>query len=164
MDAVVHAGLGLELQPRHHDRDLCRNRWRRQHSQRHFSVVVQDTTAPTVSITGGPTGTVGSASASITFGTNEGTLTCALDGGSYSPCSSPANLTGLSAGAHTFHVQATDAATNVGNASRSWTVDTSPPTFTAPSEVSVEANSGAGSVVSFVVTAADDGVPLLPGR
>jgi HYR domain/Fibronectin type III domain len=126
-----------------------------------FSVVVQDATPPNVSITGGPTGTVGS-TATITFTTNEGTLTCALDGGSFSACSSPASLTGLSSGSHTFQVRATDGAGNAATASRSWTVDATPPTFTAP-PVAVEANGPAGAVVSFVVAAADDGVPLPPG-
>jgi HYR domain len=127
-----------------------------------FSVVVQDTTAPTVSITGGPTGTVASTTASIPFTTNEGTLACSLDSASFAGCSSPASLSGLTDGSHTFQVRATDAAGNAATASRSWTVDATPPTFVAPTSVVVEANGSAGAVVSYAVTAADDGVPLLP--
>lgn len=128
-----------------------------------FNVVVQDTTAPTVSITGGPTGTVASSTATIPFEANEGSFSCALDGGSFASCSSPATLSGLGDGSHTFQVRATDAAGNVGNASHSWAVDVSPPTFTAPTAIVVEANGPAGAKATYSVTAADNGAPLLPG-
>lgn len=128
-----------------------------------FNVVVQDTTAPTVAITSGPTGTVAATSASFGFTTNEGTVTCSLDGGAFSPCSSPASFSGLASGAHTFRARATDSSGNAATATRTWTVDATPPTFTTPGTLTVEANGPSGSIVSFSVTAADDGVPLLPG-
>ena len=127
-----------------------------------FNVVVRDTTAPTVSITGGPTGTAAS-TATFSFTTNEGALACSLDSAGFAACSSPVSLSGLASGAHTFRVRATDGSSNVGNASRAWTVDATPPTFTAPTSLVVEANGRSGTVVTYTVTAADAGVPLLPG-
>ena len=127
-----------------------------------FDVIVVDTTAPTVSISGGPTGTVGSGDASFSFSANEGSTACAIDGGGFSACSSSASYSGLGDGAHTFQVKATDASNNSNTASRSWTVDLTPPTFSAPSGMTVEANGPDGAIVTYSVTAADNGVPLLP--
>ncbi|MFN8224164.1 MAG: HYR domain-containing protein [Gaiellales bacterium] len=42
-------------------------------------------------------------------------------------------------------------------------VDVSPPTFTAPSAIVVEANGPGGAKATYSVTAADNGTPLLPG-
>jgi hypothetical protein len=83
-----------------------------------------DLTAPTVSITGGPSGTVTQTSASFTFATNDATakLTCSLDGGAWTACTSPASYTGLASGTHQFGVRATDAVGNVGSATQSWTI------------------------------------------
>ena len=69
-------------------------------------------TAPTVSITGGPAGTVASASASFSFNvsddTGTATVECSLDGGGFAGCSSGVGYSGLSDGAHTFTVQVTN--------------------------------------------------------
>jgi hypothetical protein len=127
-----------------------------------FTVVVSDVTAPTVAITSGPTGTVGSSSATFSFTTNEGTFTCSLDGEAFGGCSSPATVTGLADGSHTFRVRATDLAGNVATAARTWSVDTTPPTITTPGTFTVEANGPTGSVVSYAVSAADGGAPLPP--
>ena len=96
-----------------------------------------DTVAPTTTINSGPSGTVQQTSASFGF-TASGSgssFECRLDSGSYGACSSPKAYSGLSDGAHTFQVRATDPAGNVGNpATRNWTVDstgaTVPPTTT----------------------------------
>jgi hypothetical protein len=96
-----------------------------------------DTTAPAVSITGGPNDPTNSLSASFTFSAEAGAgLDCKLDNGAYAPCTSPQAYSGLSDGQHTFSVRATDAAGNSGSASRTWTVDTTPPalTLTAPAD------------------------------
>jgi hypothetical protein len=55
-----------------------------------------------------------------------------LDGGSWVACSSPQNYTSLSEGSHTFEVKAVDQVGNVDPtpASRSFTVDTTPPDTT----------------------------------
>jgi hypothetical protein len=92
-----------------------------------------DTTPPDTMIIGGPSGTTTSTSASFTFSSDEAgsTFECALDGGSFSTCSSPKEYSGLSTGPHTFDVRATDLAGNTDQtpASRSWTIaaDTTPP-------------------------------------
>jgi RHS repeat-associated protein len=84
-------------------------------------VVIVDNTPPDTSITGGPTGEITTSSTSVTFtGTDNltpvGSLVFAwrLDGGTYSAFSAAttANLTGLTAGAHTFEVKARDLAGN----------------------------------------------------
>ena len=57
---------------------------------------------------------------------------CSLDGAGVAPCSSPQAYSGVSDGAHTFRVEAVDAATNVDPtpASAGFTVDTAPPRTT----------------------------------
>src|SRR6185436_20956259 len=74
-----------------------------------------DLTPPTTTIVSGPTGTVPMASASLTFTSSEvgSTFACSLDGAPFAACTSPAGLTGLGQGAHTFAVRATDAAGHV---------------------------------------------------
>jgi hypothetical protein len=71
-----------------------------------------DTTAPSTPVlTGAPSGSTTSTSATVVFTGEVGaTLTCSVDGGTYSPCSSPKTLTGLALGAHSLSVKATDAA------------------------------------------------------
>jgi hypothetical protein len=62
----------------------------------------------------------------VTFGVNEaGSMSeCRLDGGGWSPCTSPYKVTGLQAGSHTIGVRSTDPAGNVESpgASATWTV------------------------------------------
>jgi CSLREA domain-containing protein len=85
-----------------------------------------DTTPPETTIDSGPTGTVSSTSATITFSASESgsTFACSLDGAAFAACTSPRSLSGLSTGAHTFQVRATDPAgnTDATPATRSWTV------------------------------------------
>ena len=99
-----------------------------------------DTVAPTATINSGPSGPIQQTSASFGFTSSEGgsSFQCALDGASFSPCVSPQGYSGLSNGAHSFQVRATDGVGNVGGpATRSWTVDstgaTVPPTTTITS-------------------------------
>jgi hypothetical protein len=95
-----------------------------------------DTTPPDTMIIGGPSGTTTSTSASFAFSSDEAgsTFECALDGGSFSACSSPKAYSNLSTGEHTFQVRATDLAGNTDQtpASRTWTIaaDTTPPETT----------------------------------
>jgi hypothetical protein len=98
-----------------------------------------DTVAPDTTITSTPPAASNSASASFTFASSEvgSTFSCGLDAGGFAPCASPKNYAGLGDGAHTFRVQAVDAAGNVDTspASYSWqiagvgpaTTDTTPP-------------------------------------
>ncbi|HEY6890949.1 MAG TPA: choice-of-anchor Q domain-containing protein, partial [Solirubrobacter sp.] len=91
-----------------------------------------DTTAPNTTITGGPTGTVASTSATFTYSSTEAgsTFQCALDGAAFAAC--PAGYTGLAQGTHTFQVRAIDAAgnTDATPATQSWIVDTVAPNTT----------------------------------
>ena len=90
-----------------------------------------DTTPPDTSIASGPSGTISSSSASFSFSATEAgsSFECKLDAGSWAACSSPRELTGLSEGSHNFSVRAKDAAgnTDASEATRSFTVDTTPP-------------------------------------
>jgi hypothetical protein len=88
---------------------------------------VADLTDPTVSIGLAPAATTTVTTAEITFTASDNwpgavTLTCSLDGATPTACTSPKSYSGLSAAEHTFEVQATDAASNVGSASYTWTV------------------------------------------
>ena len=91
-----------------------------------------DTTAPTVRISAGPAeGSIWSSpDHSFDFTSNDpgASLSCQLDSGGFSDCSSPFTASGLADGSHTFQVRATDIAQNTHVASRTWTVDTTPPT------------------------------------
>ena len=98
-----------------------------------FSTI--DTLPPDTSIQSGPSGTVSSTLATFQFSSSEpnSTFECSLDGAPFGSCTSPKDLTNLSNGSHTFEVRATDAAGNVDAtpASRSWTIDATPPTVTS---------------------------------
>ncbi|HSE04158.1 MAG TPA: glycosyl hydrolase [Methylomirabilota bacterium] len=91
-----------------------------------------DTTAPTVRISAGPAeGSIWSSpDHSFDFTSNDpgASVSCQLDGGGFSDCSSPFTASGLADGSHTFRVRATDIAQNTHVVSRTWTVDTTPPT------------------------------------
>jgi concanavalin A-like lectin/glucanase superfamily protein len=115
-----------------------------------------DLTPPTTTITDGPTGTVPIASASISFSSNEAgsTFGCSLDGGSFAPCTSPAALTGLAQGAHSFAVRAVDLAGHIdpSPATRGWTVDTVAPDVMITSGPGSMATSGPRVVFGFTVS------------
>ena len=93
-----------------------------------------DTTPPDTVIDTAPNANTNATSASFTFhATETSTFQCKIDSGAYSTCTSPKNYTGLSAGAHTFFVKATDLATNEDPtpATSTWTIDLTAPTATA---------------------------------
>ena len=119
----------------------------------------QDSIAPPVPDIGAssPAGLVNSTSGSFTFSDSEaGTgFRCSRDGAPATACTSPASYAGLGEGAHTFAVQAVDAAGNASSpATASWTVDTVAPTM--------QINSPVGSVLNdtsptFRFTASEPG-------
>lgn len=90
-----------------------------------------DTVDPSVSISFPTAGQhVASTSVGVAFSATDAnalTVTCQVDGGGFTPCSSPLNLTGLSQGSHTVIVRAVDPAGNSFEVSRTFTVDTVTP-------------------------------------
>ena len=79
---------------------------------------------PTTTITGGPSGSVTSTSATFTFSASPSasSFRCALDGGSFTTCASPKTYSNLSVGSHVFDVQGVNAAGSGAPARRSWSV------------------------------------------
>ena len=135
--------------------------------------VVVDTSAPNTVLTTGPLGATSSASASFTFAADDpsATFDCRLDGGVWAPCSSPWSYAGLTEGIHTFDVRATDAAGNTDPtpATRTWTVDTTPPAtpaITSPADgatsasaaLTVSGTAEPGSIVELFDGATSKGV------
>ena len=102
-----------------------------------------DTVAPNTTIDSNPSNPSGSANATFTFSSTEGSSTfeCELDGAGFSSCSTPKSYSGLSEGSHTFKVRATDQAgnTDATPAQFTWTVDT-----VAPSSTTTFPGPGAG--------------------
>ncbi len=107
-----------------------------------------DTTAPSVTITTGPSDPSTSADASLEFTSEPGAaFECKRDAGSYSSCISPKAYTGLSDGSHTFSVRAGDQAGNTGSpATRTWTIDTVGPTTSITSGPTDPTNSTSASI------------------
>jgi hypothetical protein len=99
-----------------------------------------DLTPPDTTITAGPAPETRVTSASLSFAAEDGArFECALDGGQFAPCTSPANYTHLSEGSHVFGVRAVDRAGNPDPdpATWGWTIaspDVAPPlvSLTAP--------------------------------
>ncbi len=92
-----------------------------------------DLTSPETQITAQPAALSNTIASTFSF---EGSDTngvagfeCSLDGAAFSPCTSPANLPGLSDGPHTFEVRAIDTVGNVDSspASYTWTIDLTQP-------------------------------------
>ncbi len=124
------------------------------------TVTVRDSTRPETTITSGPSGTVNSASAIFAFSADEpATFTYSLNGGATTTAAGPATFAGLGEGMHTFSVFATDTAGNADltPATRTWTVDATPPTLTLPAPIIAEATSGSGAVVIYTASASDAG-------
>ncbi len=89
-----------------------------------------DCIPPETLIDAGPPALTRDSTATIAFSSEPGaTFTCSLDGAGFAPCDPPKVLSGLGDGQHTFAVRATDAADNTdpSPATRTWTVDTTPP-------------------------------------
>ena len=121
------------------------------------ALAFQDATPPTVTINSELSSYSATSSPSFSFtasdsGSGLASVQYQVDGGALTTATSPVALSGLTDGSHTFALQATDNAGNVGGASYTWTVDTTPPsvTISAPSVTSTN-----GGSVSYTVTFAD---------
>lgn len=97
-------------------------------SDRTWSFTTDASPAPDTTIESGPSGTVGSSSASFAFSADLGgsTFECSLDAGTFVPCSSPQSYTGLADGPHSFEVRAisADGVPDPTPAQRNWAVET----------------------------------------
>jgi hypothetical protein len=115
-----------------------------------------DLTAPTTTITAGPTGAVPMASANFTFTANETNVTfaCSVDNAAFTACMSPVALTALAQGAHSFAVRATDAAghADATPATRAWTVDTVAPDVMITAGPAAMSTSGPRVTFAFAVS------------
>jgi hypothetical protein len=99
--------------------------------------VIVDRTAPVVTVRSGPAAgaLIGATSVPFSFtvtDANPGSVACALDAAAYAACfdAAPFVAAGLSQGQHTMRVRAVDAAGNVGETSRTFTVDALAPVVT----------------------------------
>jgi hypothetical protein len=125
--------------------------------------VAVDTTAPDTTILSGPTGTVATPDASFTFDSSEpgSTFACSLDGAAFAACTSPASLTGLANGSHTFSVRATDAAgnTDASPATSTWIVDVPAGDTTPPDTTIVSGPTGTVTTpdASFTFSSSESG-------
>jgi hypothetical protein len=118
-----------------------------------FAVTVQEKTAPVVTVPSdmtveatGPSGAVVKFSASASD----------VVDGAVTPSCSPASGSTFAIGSTKVTCSATDKAGNSGSASFDVNVvDKTPPTLTLPSDMSVQATSSSGAVVTFSVSASD---------
>jgi hypothetical protein len=135
--------------------------------------VAVDTVAPNTTIGSGPLGSTSFTTATFSFTADDAAATfeCSLDGAAFTSCTSPRTYSGLSESSHTFAVRAIDSAGNTDPtpATRTWTVDTTPPAapvITSPPDGSLN-NTGSvtlagtaepGSVVEVFEGATSKGV------
>ncbi|MFO0593676.1 MAG: Ig-like domain-containing protein [Myxococcaceae bacterium] len=117
-----------------------------------------DTTPPDTTIVSGPPAVTNATTATLAFTSSEAgsTFECSLDGAAFSACPSPTTTPTLTEGSHTFAVRARDAAGNLDPtpATRTWTVDTTPPDTTIASGPS---GSSSSSTATFGFTATEAG-------
>jgi hypothetical protein len=122
-----------------------------------------DTKPPPPPTIAGPPNPDNHSSATFTFSDTEAGVTylCKLDPApSFTACSNTATFSGLGAGAHNLHVEAVDAAGNVGAQTEyHWTIDlTAPPT---PSLTSTATNPMTATSASFSFTDTEAGVTFV---
>jgi hypothetical protein len=123
-----------------------------------------DTDPPETTITAAPSALSANPNPSFSFTADEAgsTFECSLDGGSLASCGSPASLSGLGDGAHTFSVSATDASgnTDASPAIHAWTIDATGPNVSLADPgayvrgtvtLNASANDGTGSGVASMV-------------
>jgi hypothetical protein len=118
-----------------------------------FEIIVQDTTAPAVTVPANITReATGSSGATATFTSS---ATDIVDG-SITPTCVPASGSLFPLGSNTVTCSATDVHGNTGSASFLVNVvDTTPPVVTVPGPILAEATSPAGAPVTFTATAVD---------
>jgi hypothetical protein len=124
------------------------------------SWTVDTTPPPAPTFTQGPASVVAASSARIAFSSSEPDVgfRCRLDGGPWTACASPRDLTGLADGDHQFEVRARDTAGNDGPiASRTWTIDSTGPT-TSPVIGNIPVSPTRATSASLSLAAGEPGV------
>jgi hypothetical protein len=124
-----------------------------------YSWVIDRTPPPAPTITSTPASLTDEAYARFAFTDSESGVTflCRRDGRAFSSCESPEWYFDLSDGAHTFQVQARDAAGNVsGSTSYTWTIDTRPPP--TPTLTGHPSQTTTSTTASFTFTDGEPGV------
>jgi len=118
---------------------------------------VQDTGAPSITVSGGPSGVTNSTSVSFSLTASEpGTFECSFEGGPFVACASPVNVSGLVDGQHAFAARTRDLAGNLSEpVAVTWTVDTRPPITTI---VSGPPDPSASTSATFTFSADEPGV------
>jgi len=118
-----------------------------------FTVTVQDTTPPTVTVPGATTAEAsGPSGVAVTFSASASDVVS----GSLTPSCSPASGSTFPLGSTSVTCTATDGAGNSGSASFTVTVqDTTPPTVTVPGATTAEASGPSGVAVTFSASASD---------
>jgi alpha-tubulin suppressor-like RCC1 family protein len=123
-------------------------------AQASFHVTVQDTTAPFVTVPADMV--VEAASAAGEMVTFTVTASDRVDGGALTASCSPASMSVFGLGTTTVTCSSTDSHGNVGSASFRVTVqDTTPPVVTVPPDITAEATSASGAVVTFAASGTD---------
>ncbi len=113
-------------------------------SGNHRVRMVAESFPPETTIDSGPTGTTNDPTPSFSFSSSEAgsSFECRVDAGAFAACSSPQTTAPLADGAHTLRVRAIDPAGNVDPtpASRTFTVDATPPQTTIDSGPTANTN------------------------
>lgn len=118
-----------------------------------FAVVPPETTPPETTITSSPPNPSKSQDATFTFTGSDNvtpaenlTFECSLDGGNFTPCTTPLVYVDLDQGLRTFRVRAIDALGNVdpSPATFTWNIN---PIVTKPNLTATKSNDGGGSVL-----------------
>jgi large repetitive protein len=117
-----------------------------------YTWTVDTTPPPAPAIDTGPASPTNSTSAAYTFSDSEAGVSflCRLDATAFAACTSPKSYSGLGQGAHSFQVKARDAAGNESApASRSWTIDLTPPPVPVITSAPPDPSSQAESTFEF---------------
>jgi hypothetical protein len=109
---------------------------------------------PTPTISSSPDSSADTTATFVFSDTEAGaTLRCRLDGVAFATCTSPKQYTGLAVGAHTFDVQAVDAAGNASaSASRSWSVLATVSGFTLSGNITQALSPGTAARLNVKIT------------
>jgi hypothetical protein len=130
-----------------------------QSSPASYTWTVDTSAPPTPAITAKPASLSNTTSPSFSFSDSEAGVTflCKLDAGGYVVCTSPTGYSGLAQGAHSFSVEAKDAAGNIsGPVTWAWTIDSIAPP--APVLTDKPDDPNGDGIADFTWTEAETGV------